>query len=70
MKNLRIDENKARTELENLKRLLQDTDRLLAKANIPGIPEEMDARLEEAEEQIFVVMQSLQEVPLNMEHSK
>lgn len=67
LKSLRIDENIARSELENLKRLLQTTDRLLNKANIPGIPEEMDARLEEAEEQIFVVMQSLQEVPLNME---
>ena len=36
------------------------------RANIPGIPEEMDARLEEAEEQLYIVMQSLQEVPLNM----
>lgn len=65
LKNLRIDENKARAELDALKRLLQNTDRLLSKANIPGIPEEMDARLEEAEEKIFVVMQSLQEVPLD-----
>lgn len=67
MKNLRIDENKARAELENIKRLLQKADRQLNKANIPGIPEETDARLEEADEHIFVVMQSLQEVPLNME---
>ncbi|SOC03295.1 septation ring formation regulator [Ureibacillus xyleni] len=67
LKNLRIDENKARAQLESLKRLLQDTDRQLNKANIPGIPEEMDARLEEAEEQLFIVMQSLQEVPLNMQ---
>lgn len=66
LKNLRIDENKARTKLESLKKILQDTDRMLNKANIPGIPEEMDARLEEAEELIFTVMQSLQEVPLNM----
>lgn len=66
LKNLRIDENKARAQLDHLKRLLQDTDRLLNKANIPGIPEEMDARLEEAEEQVFIVMQSLQEIPLNM----
>ena len=36
------------------------------KGNIPGIPDEMDARLEEAEEQIYIVTQSLQEVPLNM----
>lgn len=66
LKNLRIDENKARYELDTLKKLLQNTERMLQKANIPGIPEEMDARLEEAEEQIFIVIQSLQEVPLNM----
>ncbi|MED3876601.1 septation ring formation regulator EzrA [Lysinibacillus capsici] len=66
MKKLRIDENKARAQVENLKKILQDTDRLLNKANIPGIPEEMDARLDEAAEHIYVVMQSLQEVPLNM----
>ena len=50
-----------------MRKLLHDTDRLLHKANIPGIPEEMDARLEEAEEHIYVVIQSLQVVPLNME---
>ncbi|MCH7322404.1 septation ring formation regulator EzrA [Solibacillus sp. MA9] len=66
LKNLRIDENKARTDLELLKRTLQDTERLLNRANIPGIPEEMDVRLEEAEERIYVVIQSLQEVPLNI----
>ena len=38
----------------------------MQKANIPGIPEDMDVRLEEAEENIYVAMQSLQEVPLNM----
>ena len=66
LKNLRIDENKAREKLDDLKNLLHDTDRMLQKANIPGIPEEMDVRLEEAEEHIYVAMQSLQEVPLNM----
>lgn len=67
LKNLRIDENNARKELDTLKKLLQNTERMLHKANIPGIPEEMDARLEEAEEHIFIVVQSLQEIPLNME---
>jgi len=66
LKNLRIDENRARTKLDELKRLLHETDRLVHKANMPGIPEEMDVRLEEAEEHIYLVMQSLQEVPLNM----
>jgi septation ring formation regulator len=66
LKNLRVDENRARTKLDELKRLLHETDRMLHKANMPGIPEEMDVRLEEAEEHIYLVIQSLQEVPLNM----
>ena len=66
LKNLRNDENSVRTELEKLKSKLQDVDRSLHKGNIPGIPDDMDARLEEAEEQIYIVQQSLQEVPLNM----
>lgn len=66
LKTLRTDEHKARATLEVLKRKLQETDRMLHKANTPGIPEEMDVRLEEAEENLFVAMQGLQEVPLNM----
>lgn len=66
MKNLRIDENKARAKVEELKKMLQETDRILNKANMPGIPKEMDARLDEAAEHIYLVIQSLQEVPLNM----
>lgn len=66
LRSLRIDENAARKKLESLKRQLQETDRMLHKANMPGIPEEMDVRLEEAEEHLFVAMQGLQEVPLNM----
>ncbi len=66
MTNLRIDENNVRTKLEELSRKLQNADRMLHKGNIPGIPDEMEARLEEADEQIYIVTQSLQEVPLNM----
>ena len=66
MDNLRIDEKSVRAKLEKLSRKLQNTERMLHKGNIPGIPDEMDARLEEAEEQIYIVTQSLQEVPLNM----
>ncbi|HJF32486.1 MAG TPA: septation ring formation regulator EzrA [Sporosarcina psychrophila] len=66
MKNLRIDENNVRTKLEVLSRKLQNADRMLHKGNIPGIPDDMEARLEEADEQIYIVTQSLQEVPLNM----
>jgi septation ring formation regulator len=66
MKNLRIDENNVRHKLNELAKQLQNADRKLHRGNIPGIPDEMDARLEEAEEQLFLVSQSLQEVPLNM----
>ncbi|KYG58190.1 septation ring formation regulator EzrA [Planococcus maritimus] len=66
LKNLRVEENKARIHVEELRRRLQETDRMLHKANIPGIPEDMDVRLEEAEEHLFVAMRALREVPLNM----
>ena len=66
IKNLRNDETNVREKLNELTRKLQEADRSLHKGNIPGIPGEMDARLEEAEEQIYIVTQSLEEVPLNM----
>ncbi|ALS79097.1 septation ring formation regulator EzrA [Planococcus kocurii] len=66
LKSLRIEENNARAKVEQLKRKLQETDRILHKANIPGIPEDMDVRLEEAEEHLFVTIQTLREVPLNI----
>lgn len=39
---------------------------MLHKANIPGVPEDLDVRLEEAEEHLFIAMRALREVPLNM----
>lgn len=66
LKNLRVDENIVRTKVDELTRHLQAADRKLHRGNIPGIPDEMEARLEEADEQIFIVTQSLQEVPLKM----
>lgn len=66
LRDLRVEENGARSRVEELKRQLIDTDRILHKANIPGIPEELDARFEEAEEDLFVVIKALNEVPLNM----
>lgn len=70
LKNLRIDENKARTELETIRKTLQETERALQRANIPGIPEEMEVRFEEADEHIFIANQTLQEVPLNIDKVK
>ncbi|MFC4714487.1 septation ring formation regulator EzrA [Planococcus dechangensis] len=66
LKNLRVEENNARIKVEQLRRRLQETDRMLHKANIPGVPEDLDVRLEEAEEHLFIAMRALREVPLNM----
>lgn len=66
IKNLRIDENVVRSRLVSLSQQLHLADRDLHRANIPGVPDEMEVQLEEADEQIFIVKQSLEEVPLNM----
>lgn len=66
IKNLRNDEHKVREEVDGLTKALQAVDRSLHRGNIPGIPNDIDARLEEAEEQLYIVRQSLEEVPLNM----
>ncbi|PIC65228.1 septation ring formation regulator EzrA [Sporosarcina sp. P13] len=66
IKNLRIDENMVRSRLVALAQQLHIADRNLHRANIPGVPDDMEIQLEEADEQIFIVKQSLEEVPLNM----
>lgn len=66
MKNLRNDEHKVREAVEILAKELHETDRSLQRANIPGIPSDIDARLDEAEEHLYIVRQSLEEIPLNM----
>ncbi|KXH87173.1 septation ring formation regulator EzrA [Sporosarcina sp. HYO08] len=66
LENLRLDEKAVRTKLEELSRKLQNAERKLHRGNIPGIPDDMEARLEEADEQIYLVDQCLQEVPLSM----
>lgn len=66
LKNLRNDENEVRKEVAQLERELAQIDRTLHKENIPGIPADIDARMDEADEQIFIVKGSLGEVPLNI----
>ncbi|GKV69558.1 septation ring formation regulator EzrA [Sporosarcina sp. NCCP-2716] len=66
MKSLRTDELSVRNRLEELARTLQHAERRLQKANLPGIPEDIEVRLEEADEQLFIVQNGLEEVPLNM----
>lgn len=66
IKGLRTDEVGVRTRLGQLDKKLQESERKLQKANIPGIPEDIEVRLEEADEQLFIVQNGLKEVPLNM----
>ena len=66
MKSLRTDEIMVRKRLDELDRTLQIVERKLQKANIPGIPEDIEVRLAEADEQLFIVQNGLEEVPLNM----
>lgn len=66
IKSLRTDEITVRTRLEELARTLQEAERKLLKANIPGVPDDIEVRLEEADEQLFIVKNGLEEVPLNM----
>lgn len=66
IKNLRTDEITVRKRLEELAKMLQEAERKLFRANIPGIPDDIEVRLEEADEQLFIVQNGLEEVPLNM----
>lgn len=66
MKNLRVDEEDARQRLIVIERTLQTTERMLNKANIPGVPAQLQAELEGVAELIYVVHEGLRQVPLDM----
>lgn len=66
MKNLRVDEEDARQRLAAVERELQVTERMLHKANMPGIPAQLQADLESVAEHIYVVQEGLLQVPLDM----
>lgn len=68
--NLRVHENDARERLTVVERQLVDIERKLQKANTPGVPHKLQAKLDDVAELIYVVKQNLQEVPLNMEEVK
>lgn len=66
MKNLRVDEEDARQRLASVERQLQATERMLHKANMPGIPAQLQTDLESVAEHIYVVQEGLLQVPLDM----
>ncbi len=67
IKNLRTDENRVREQLDRLTKQMQESDRLLHRSNMPGIPSDINTRMEEAEEKIYITYESLNEAPIDME---
>lgn len=63
---LRKDEMDARDSLAELKRKMVDTGRLIAKSNIPGLPEDYKVVLQDAKESMDDVQGKLEEKPLDM----
>lgn len=66
MSSLRTHEDKGRSQLIVLQKRLHEVERKINKANTPGTPEEVEVRISEAAEQLFVINKALNEVPINM----
>lgn len=64
--NLRKDELAARDKLEELRRMIHESHRKVAKSNVPGLPDSYKSLMEDASERINEVIQCLQMKPLNM----
>lgn len=63
---LRKDEMEARETLQELRRKMSETARIISKSNIPGLPEDYKAYLREAKESLADVEDKLEEKPLDM----
>ncbi|RFU66233.1 septation ring formation regulator EzrA [Peribacillus glennii] len=63
---LRKDEMEARDTLKDLKKKMADTSRLVAKSNLPGLPEGYKSYIMEAGESLTDVQAKLEEKPLDM----
>ncbi|MBQ0139647.1 MAG: hypothetical protein KBT36_10140 [Kurthia sp.] len=64
--NLRVHENDGRDQLAQLEKRLHQLERKIQKANIPGVPEEIDARCAEIEKQLNVIKKELNQIPINV----
>lgn len=63
---LRKDELAARDKVQQLKKKVAETIRIISNSNIPGVPEEYKYLLEDAHESIKDVIKKLQEKPLDV----
>lgn len=66
LENLRVHENDGRKQLTSLEKRLHRLERKIQKANIPGVPEEIDARCAEVEGQLNVIKDELNRIPINV----
>lgn len=63
---LRKDELKAREQVNDLKRVMQDIKRSIQKSNIPGLPVQFMEKVQAAQDSLDKIVLKLEEVPLNM----
>jgi septation ring formation regulator len=63
---LRKDELEARASLKDLRKLMVDSTRLIAKSNLPGLPDQYKAIISDAKESLEDVQIKLEEKPLDM----
>lgn len=63
---LRVHENDGRAELSKLEARQRELKRKVQKANIPGVPDEITARLHESELQLQTIREELLEIPINV----
>ncbi|MBA4537687.1 septation ring formation regulator EzrA [Bacillus aquiflavi] len=63
---LRKDEISAREKVSELSKQIKELKRLISKSNLPGLPQDYQYLMEEAKKNIQVVIQKLEEKPLNM----
>lgn len=64
--NLRVHENDGRKQLTQLEKRLHRLERKIQKANIPGVPEEIDARCAEVDAQLDIIKNELNRIPINV----
>ncbi|MGM0843931.1 MAG: septation ring formation regulator EzrA [Bacillota bacterium] len=63
---LRKEEIEAKEKVAELKKKIGEASRMISKSNVPGLPTDYNALLEEAHKNIVEVVRALEEKPLNM----
>lgn len=67
LETLRQDEVSARKKVTEMRKKIKDITRLITRSNLPGLPQDYEYSLQDANESIRQVSASLEEKPLNMD---